>query len=238
MEDLRRLPANKGGNESPDTNESKSHGEEDDSLLAALPVVRLIASRKSFSGGQSDALDFVQAVIVRLLGWLARHEDKANEMLREDWESYAARAAYNETKRHYAREKRRHESFDEANEIARERDGVTGETAAEFDSLARAVWQEICRMTIRQRRALLLHSRNLIVDILTSGVEEEELLEVLEISADDLREIAEKLPLSNEQIAALDKREKGETRITEKDANNVKKARFEARAKIRKIIAK
>lgn len=229
MEDLRRLPES-DGTKSPDTNESKSH--EEDRLLAALPVLRLITTRKSFSGGQADALDFVQTVILRLLRWRTRHEGKADEMLGEDWESFGARAAYNELKRPSAHA-RRHEPLDAANEIFAEH-GVIGETAAEVDSLARAAWQAICRMTIRQRRALLLNSQDLIVQLLTSGIEESKLLEVLEISACRWQEIGG-LSLSDQQIAALDQEEKN---VTKQNENNVKKARFEARAKIKLIIAK
>lgn len=230
MEDLRRLPES-DGRESPDTNEPKPHGEED-RILAALPVLRLITTRKSFSGGQADALDFVQTVILRLLGWRSRHEEKSDQMLREDWESFGARAAYNELKRHSAKRKQ-HEPLDAASEIISER-GTVGETQTEVDSLARAAWQAICRITIRQRRALLLNSQDLIVYLLTSGIEETKLIEVLEISARQWREIGG-LSLSDRQIAALDQEEKSATKQNE---NNVKKARFEARAKIKSIIAK
>ncbi len=230
MEELRRLPES-DGTESPETTESEPH--EEDRLLAALSVLRLITTRKSFSGGQADALDFVQTVILRLLGWRTRHEEKTKEMLREDWESFGARAAYNELKRPSTRA-RRHEPLEAANEIFAEH-GVAGETPAEVDSLARAAWQAICRMTLRQRRALLLNSQDLIVQLLTSGIEESKLLEVLEISARQWREIDWTLMLSDRQIAALDREEKS---VTKQNENNVKKARFEARAKIKSIIAK
>ena len=52
---------------------------------------------------------------------------------------------------------------------------IEGQTDAEVCSLAKSVWQAICFFSLRQRRALLLNSQELIFDIRQSGISDEEL---------------------------------------------------------------
>jgi leucyl aminopeptidase (aminopeptidase T) len=90
---------------------------------------------------------------------------------------------------------------------------------------------------LRQRRALLLHSRKLIVYFQKGGVREEELAQSLEMEIGEWLEVVVKLPLQDAQIArfvgATDERRNLESVI-----NSIKKARHEARAKLRLLTNK
>ena len=114
---------------------------------------------------------------------------------------------------------------------------VAGDSDAEFQSLAYFVWQETCQLSLRQRRALLLHSRKLIVYFQKGGVREEELAQSLEMEIGEWLEVVVKLPLQDAQIArfvgATD-----EPRKLESVINSIKKARHEARAKLRLLTNK
>ncbi|MDQ3748868.1 MAG: hypothetical protein M3367_07640 [Acidobacteriota bacterium] len=235
---LRRLSNNE--NSLPDSVKQPSHQiNSEDSFLAALPVVRKIVRRRLRSSRREDVSDLEQGIVLRLLNWRERHHEKSGKMTPDDWESFAARTAYNETNRHFSKsaaEAGMHLPLDAASAIESS-ESVTGESNIEFQSLARFVWQEICRMTLRQRRALLLHSRQLIVYFLKGGISDGELAQSLELSESEWLEVKIKIPLSDAQIArfigAADERRNLESTI-----KSIKKARYEARGKLRKLTNK
>lgn len=237
FEDLQPIPNDE--TEGSEITEGLSHrADADDSLLTALPVVQKILRRKNIISWQSETSDLMQGIFLRLLKWRERHRQKSEEMTSDDWESFAARTAYNEINRHNSNNLLKAETpleFEaeaEAVEIA-----VEGQSDAEVCSLARVVWQETCNLSLRQRRAFLLHSQKLIIYFQNSGISDEEIAESLEISVSEWNDLRVKIPLSNIQIAELIFK-KSRHKSLESLANSIKKARYEARAKMRRVTDK
>jgi hypothetical protein len=234
---LRRLSNDE--NSPPESGKEPSHKENsENSFLAALPVVRKIVRRRLASFGQTEAPDLEQGIVLRLLNWREKYHEKSEEMSPGEWESFAARTAYNETNRHFSKSAA-HLPLDEASAIESS-NSVVGESDAEFKSLAQFVWQETCQLSLRQRRALLLHSRKLIVYFLKAGVSEEELAQSLALTEGEWREIESKLPLSDTEIARFfgGSSSNGEHLNLESAINSIKKARHEARCKLRLLTNK
>ena len=100
-----------------------------------------------------------------------------------------------------------------------------------------AGWQEICTMSLRQRRALLFHSQKLYVHLLKSGVSNEEIAASLEISVDCWMKAKMRIPMSDIKIAELIQTE-DRRKCSESKSRSIKKARFEARVKMRKVTDK
>ncbi len=225
-------------NKPSDSIEEPSHKKNsEDSFLAALPVVRKIVRRRFVSLSQAETSDLEQGIILRLLNWREKYPEKSEKMSTGDWESFAARTAYNETNRHFSKNVAgaSHFPLDVADEIESPQ-SVAGDSDAEFQSLAYFVWQETCQLSLRQRRALLLHSRKLIVYFLTGGITDEDLARSLEISEDEWLEIKIKLPLPDASIARFVRGD--ERRNLESIIKSIKKARYEARGKLRKLTNK
>jgi hypothetical protein len=225
-------------NKPSDSIEEPSHKKNsEDSFLAALPVVRKIVRRRFVSLSQAETSDLEQGIILRLLNWREKYPEKSEKMSTGDWESFAARTAYNETNRHFSKyvAGASHFPLDVADEIESPQ-SVAGDSDAEFQSLAYFVWQETCQLSLRQRRALLLHSRKLIVYFLTGGITDEDLARSLEISEDEWLEIKIKLPLPDASIARFVRGD--ERRNLESIIKSIKKARYEARGKLRKLTNK
>lgn len=225
--------------DTPDLVEEPSHHKNlEDSFLAALPVVRKIVRRRFVSLGRAEQSDLEQVIVLRLLKWREKYPDISEEMSPGDWESFAARAAYNETNRHFSKNgnAKAHLPLDAASDIESP-EQVAGDSDAEFQSLASFVWQGICRMTLRQRRALPLQNRHLVLNLLKGGIRDEELARSLEISENEWLEVKIKIPLPDAAIARFGGAV-GERLNLESAINSIKKARHEARGKLRKLMNK
>ncbi|MGD9564530.1 MAG: hypothetical protein AB7F88_08635 [Pyrinomonadaceae bacterium] len=139
----------------------------------------------------------------------------------EDWNSFTARTAYNEVNRELSRDGRQLRlSLDEVSEI--EEPSVEGQTDAEVFSLIEQVWQATCKLSLRQRRSLLLHSQELIIYLLQIGITEKQLATALDFSEKDWNDVCDRLPMTDAEIAER----------TEGTAGSIKKARYEARVKL------
>ncbi|HMQ05450.1 MAG TPA: hypothetical protein PKD26_16150 [Pyrinomonadaceae bacterium] len=139
----------------------------------------------------------------------------------EDWNSFTARTAYNEVNRQLSRDGRQLRlSLDEVSEI--EEPSVEGQTDAEVFSLIEQVWQATCKLSLRQRRSLLLHSQELIIYLLQIGITEKQLATALDFSEKDWNDVCDRLPMTDAEIAER----------TEGTAGSIKKARYEARVKL------
>jgi DNA-directed RNA polymerase specialized sigma24 family protein len=223
-------------NHSPD---SLSLSNSEASFLAALPVVRAIVSRKVFSSWQSEASDMLQEISLRLLKWRAKYADRGDRMSPAEWESFAARTAYNEINRFYSNQNAvMSVPIEEAYSIPAADDSVGGRAPLEFTALTRIVWQEICGFTLRQRRALLLSSLELVVYISFSGVSDKEIAEVLEFTSEEWEKVKSELPLSDLQIAQLIGRKNDKNADLQILTKSVKKGRHEARRKLRRFFKK
>ena len=216
--------------------ESLAENDSEASLLAALPVVQKIIRRKIAFSHYSDSSDIFQGIVLRLWNWRSKFREKSARMSPTEWESFAARTAYNEINRYYSSSSKNKKfvSLDEAAEVA-STNSVAGETGAEIESLARFVWQGVCRLTLRQRRAYLLQDRHAVTYFLLGGVADKELATVLDITNEDWLEIKAQMPLTELQISEFSG---GNNRSPKPDARSVKKARHEARAKLRAILSR
>lgn len=203
------------------------------SLVAVLPVVEKIVSRKTLLSWQSDASDLVQTVALRLWKWQDKFSDKSDQMSEGEWQSFAARTAYNEINRHYSKKFISQVSLETATNVIGQ-ESAEGQTDTEVFSLIKLVWQKICCLTVRQRRALLLHNEELIINLLLAEISDEDLAKVLNFTMDDWIEIKTRLPLSDAQIADLSAtKEKHEN--YDLKTKSIKKARHEARLKFRRL---
>ena len=208
----------------------------DDSLLASIGVALKIVRRKGVSSRQNDSADIVQSIALRLIGWRDKYREKSAEMSPDDWQSFAARVAYNEVNRHFSGEASSKDlPIDAAAEVSAP-ETLEGESLAEVFSLVRRFWQEFCNLSVRQRRALLLHSQELVLYFLEIEITDEELAAVLEMSVSDWIESSEKIPLTDAEIAELVlETGSGKNKSLDAQAKSIKKARHEARVKLKKI---
>ncbi len=237
FEDLQPIPTDEPGESEPTTSLSR-RADSDDSLLTAMPVVQKIVRRKTIVSWHSEASDLVQEILFRLLKWRERYRQRSAEMSSADWQSFAARTAYNEINRHNSKDSWRAETPLEAESEATVRDlPLEGQSETEVRSLARLVWQETCDLSLRRRRALLLHSQKLLIYFQNSGITDEEIAESLEFSASQWNDVRLRIPLPDVQIAELTFK-KGRRKSLESQANSVKKARYEARLKLRRVTDK
>jgi hypothetical protein len=218
----------------------------DDSLIAAIPIVQKIVQRKLINSWQTEIADLVQTVALRLTSWKNRYAERSSVMSASDWDSFSARTAYNEVNRHFSRSSSLTLPIDAVYEIP-SNEMVEGDSAAEVSSLVRRVWQEICSMSLRQRQALILCSQELVVYLLAASVTDDELAKILNLTIREWNEIKAILPLTDLEIAAISS-EKAKSKMNRSEikrskdlnsaAKSVKKARFEARTKLRRLIQK
>ena len=227
-------------NGQPDFHEPSLQITSEESFLAALPVVRKIVRRRCPASVQpaAEASDLEQGIILRLLDWREKHAEKSAKMSEGEWKSFAARAAYNEINRLYS-EGNNVETIplDETCEAA-DQNLVEGSAGVEVYTLVHQFWQEICSLTLRQRRALLFHSQELIIHLLESGITGGELVRVLEMTEDEWSSILDRLPLSDLQIAEMTRDESNGDKNIESLTKSIKKARYEARGRLQKLTKK
>lgn len=239
VDEIRRLPERENYQPEFELEEAscRSHRAGDNSyLLAALPVVQKIVRRKLLGSWSRDGADLVQKIALRLWAWRENNLSRDEKMSLEEWQAFAARAAYNETCSHFTREAvRKSEPLDLAAGVELN-EKVLGNTSAEFQSLVNFIWQAVCRMTLRQRRALLFHSQELIVYLLRGGISEKMLAEALEIETREWSKTITQIPLADADIARLESVNSGKGLAT--SAGSIKKARHEARLRLKEAIKK
>lgn len=235
FENLKPIPKTEG-KDSQNAEDLSYEADSDDYLLASLPVVQKIVRRKTVFSWQSEASDLVQAVALRLLNWRNRNLEKSEEMSKDEWQSFAAKTAYNEINRQFADNSLNDVSLDSVQEgVAAEY--IAGQSEVEVNSLTLEVWQKICSLSFRQRQALLLGSQELVIYLLKIGITDEELAEKLNLTTGVWAEVKNRLPLKNVQIAELLK-EIGNENSIQAIVKSMKKARHEARAKVRRVTEK
>lgn len=236
IEELSSRQTEKSG-ERDEFSESPDQKHSENAFLAALPVVQKIVRSKTLFSLHSDTSDLVQSIALRLWKWREKYSEKSSEMSSDDWKSLAARTAFNEVNRHFSNKKfASNVPLEEASSVATS-EFVEGNTNIEFYLLAREVWQEICRLSLRQRRALLLSSQELIYYLLKSGVTDEEMKEMLEITSGVWEDIKLEIPLPDARIAEV-LQEMGNTKNPESLRSSIKKARHEARYKLQELMKK
>lgn len=227
---LEELPQNGTADETGDAPASQARASSEHSFLAALPIVRGIVGRRRSRLDSTNGSDLVQEVALRLWRWRGNYQEQSERMSGEEWKAFAARTAYNEVKRYFSDERNvANVPIDLASGI--QEPSVEGQSEIEVISLINQAWQGICRLSLRQRWALLLHSQELIIYFLQVGITESDISDVLELSEPEWNEIRNEVPLTDAQIAK-------EMKFARRRATtaSIKKARHEARVKLERSI--
>ena len=224
------------GNESVDIAVSSDGTSSEGSLLRVLPMIELIVRRRYATSSGSRIPDLIQEIATRLWAWRRKYRNKSDKMSPSEWEAFAARAAYNELNRHQLNDGKNLANIS-IDDVEVYEPSLEGRTKIEVFSLIRQFWQQICQLSLRQRRALLLHSQELVVYFMQSGITDRELAEILGLCDSDWNDIRDRLPLSDIQVAEISIR--GERlRKARSTARSIKKARYEARAKLEGLAGK
>lgn len=154
-------------------------------------------------------------------------------MEKDEWSSFTARTAHNEVNRTLKnRSKKSEVSFDEIESIG---DVQSTDLQSDTFQLVDSAWQGICKLSLYQRQALIFSSIDLVLYLLQYGVEQKDLLTALNITENDWEKIAERMPLSDEEIAQIAK-PGSILRETKTTAGAIKKARFDGRKKLKELM--
>lgn len=200
-------------------------------ITESLNLIRkVITGRRSVA--RDDVPDIAQDVALRLWKWRSKFEVKSSEMADVEWKSFTARTAHNEVNRNLSnRNKQIDVSIDEFDA----RDGSVVAPSAEAVLLVRTVWQGICKLSVYQKQALLFSSVELVLYLLQFGVDEDALIMELNLPRTSWESIAERMPLTDAEIAEIATPCLGRKR-KETTANAVKKARFDARKRLKELM--
>lgn len=208
-------------------------GGEEGSLFSALALVRRVVFWHRYALPEADLPDIAQEAVVRLWRWRRKYREKACGMTEPEWDSFTAKTAQNEINRYLSSYLRKKESALNEDTLP----GTispAGDSDTEMISLVRDSWQEICTLTLYQRRALLLGSPELLTYLVEFGVSEKAIVASLDISEEDWSGMYARLPLSDREIAAIaaSSRTKGDP---EAATRAIGKARFDARKKLERL---
>lgn len=206
---------------------------DDRSLISAFNLIWRVVSGRRYAVPDAEIPDIAQEAVVRLWKWREKYKEKANEMTDVEWDSFTAKTTHNEINRHLSRHQRVNEVSLGETELLHTRT-PEGYADSEMGSLIRNVWQEICRLTPYQRRALLLGSPELFVYLVQFGIVETEIVASMEIEKDEWAGISARLPLSDLEIAAIARSSKA-ARDPVAAARAIGKARYDARRKLERL---
>lgn len=198
-----------------------------------ISLIKRVAFGRKAVVHEDDIPDIAQEAALRLWKWREKFGDKSEEMTREDWDSFTARTALNEINRYCSKRIKKNEvALDAAPPVPTR--STEGDADTEVISLVRNVWQGICGLSLHQRRALLLHSIDLLVYFMQFGIEERTIRESIDITKEEWERIVLRLPLSDKEIAQM-ANSNGNAGNTKLAAQAVKKARFDARKKLKRL---
>lgn len=215
----------------PPPTESVTARDREGFFAESLNLIRkVIAGRRTVL--IDDVPDLSQEIALRLWKWYAKFEEKSSQMAESDWKSFTARTAHNEVNRSLSnRHKHVEVPLDEV-EVGNE---SLSSSSAETVLLVEIVWQGICNLSVYQRQALLFNSVDLVIYLLQFGVEEIELVAKLGLSRQSWETIAARMPLTDTEIAEIAKPNLGK-RQKATTASAVKKARFDARKRLKELM--
>lgn len=213
-----------------------SSAQQDGCFLETLPLIRQIADCKLRGFYRQAVEGVVQRVALKLWRWKLRYPQK--KLSADDWQRLANRATHNEIKNFYS--SRLHKEIP-LSEIIEEEIVVKNKTqiempedaSAELRSLLIRLWTATQQLSLRQKYALLLRNAEYIIDLIENEVSSlKEIAESLQLTNEELKEVIMNLPLSDERIRSLLERKLGE-KVT---AKQVWSARNKARLKLRKAL--
>lgn len=206
---------------------------DESSLVSAIDLIWRVLCGRRYAVPEADMPDIAQEAVMRLWKWRNKYHEKAGGMTMAEWESFTAKTAHNEINRYFSNQLRANEiPLDEVALLAK--GTPEGDADSEMFSLIRNVWQEICSLTLYQRRALLLGASELVIYLIRFGINEQSIVASLEISKEDWPDISRRSPLSDREIAVIARSSK---MISDPEAAAlaIGKARFDARKKLGRL---
>lgn len=206
---------------------------DESSAVSTLDLIWRILSGRRYAVLESDLPDIAQEAALRLWKWRNRHTEKASGLTKSEWDSFTAKTAHNEINRYLSNQLGGLEvPLEEAASLAAET--PDGHEDRDMSSMIPNVWQEICSLTLYQRRALLLGAPELVVYLVHLGISEQAVVAALEISKEDWPQIYKRLPLSGTEIASI-ARSSETLSEPEAEMRAIRKARFDARKKLGRL---
>lgn len=216
-----------------DTKESVSPSQEKDFACVA-PLIHKVISRKLGSRHRDSVEDLKQKVFLKLWRW--RKDHGVDDLSEEEWQKLANVAAHNEVTDFFREKYIRDVPFSQMNDAMQQEiieiesfEVLAGNSKPEVCSLLKLVWQTAQILTLRQKYAYFLPFSDFIVEfILCECCSIGELAFYFEVNENELSEIIDRLPFSEENIGKL-LEEKIGGKITSKQ---IWEARSKAKARL------
>lgn len=229
---LQKLQPFPGNAPSPDAEVKPKHSSEG-LIREAVNLITLITRGQRISLPDADIPDVEQDTSLRLWKWLIKFRERSNGMSPDEWRSFTARSTYNEINRSRTKLSRIHEvplefvpEFEDKTQDA--------QSDLEMKELVREVWQGICKLSVYQRRALLLHSAETLIYLMQFGLNEKQIASALSFDIEMWRALSPQIPLTDVEIARL-VNDNGGLVNNGAQVRNIKKARYDARKKLERL---
>ncbi|HRH45480.1 MAG TPA: hypothetical protein PKY82_27830 [Pyrinomonadaceae bacterium] len=150
--------------------------------------------------------DITQTVLLKLFRWKSNRTDV--ELTEDDWLKIVNVATQNAIKSFYTHKLRRDLATDDekldflAN--ATSQIFTEGNTEIEVRSLLLSLWKNFQTLPLRQKFSLILHNENFILELLLNKCcSISEISDSLGISENELDQLLEKIPLSDDEISGV-----------------------------------
>jgi DNA-directed RNA polymerase specialized sigma24 family protein len=217
----------------PEIIDEKVAVEQEQLLLKTIPSIKKIAARKLSTFYPAATDDIVQKVFLKLWNWVSK--SNRQPLTEEAWQKLANRATQNEIKTFYSHKSNKEITlFEDGESIEANRvNSIEGNSEREINSVAMIAWNEISRLSLRQKYALLLQKQELILYLVGSKCcQIEEIARELQLSRNKFLEIFQFIPLTDEKISVIFFEITNE-KLTVKQ---VWEARSKARTKLGKVL--
>jgi DNA-directed RNA polymerase specialized sigma24 family protein len=191
------------GNDQQELNSPEIPTEQEKYLLETVPLIRKIIGRKLNFFHSSSADDIGQKVFLKLWKWISKSK---KELTNEEWQKLANTATQNEIKTFYSRKANKEIlSIDNGEAVYGDKSAfVEGDTELELNSLASLAWDEIKKLSLRQKYALFLQKQELILYLVASKCCKISVIaEHLQMSEEKFLQVFQLLPLSDEKISEI-----------------------------------
>ncbi len=206
--------------------------EQEQYLLETVPLIKRIVGRKLHRSFISASDDISQKVFLKLWKWISKSK---KELTGEEWQKLANTATQNEIKTFYSHKSNKEIAcIDDQEVISKNSFGlIEGDTEKEVNSLAMRAWEEIKKLSLRQKYALLLQKQELILYLVASKCcQIQEIAEHLQLSKERFLEVYQLLPLPDEKISEI-YFEAAKEKLTTKQ---IWEARSKARTKLHNVL--
>jgi DNA-directed RNA polymerase specialized sigma24 family protein len=192
------------------TNEQKISSAQEDGYLSAFSTIKRVASRKLGLSYRDYIEDITQKVMSKLWNW--RSNKNGHDLTEKEWEKLAYTATQNEIKTFYTQ--KLHKEVPLVVDSENNAEGtlsdnhpsfkIEGNTQAEVRSLLVVVWQNIQKLSLRQRYSILLHSQELITYLVSNKCcTIKEIADSLEMDIEEFAAVAGSLPIADVEICTL-----------------------------------